>query len=408
MANRIKVKRGTDADRLVSNLETNEISYSTGGDDGGRPRRFWVTDTSATANEANNSDVLIGPFEFVGSSKIQVDADYTTGRVQFSLIADQTFNPTRTLLLNGAGYTNAYTTGTNSSTQLVTTEAWPSDNPVLEAKEVYGSTVNHKITLKNDAGANPVKADYAEVVMEGTTTTFDQSELQAYDSIVWDDLTTTAQKNFNTVVSTPATFAATVSNGTVTTMTGDSKTYTLNIKPAASSGFPDRSTSTAASWGWKVAWFPAQNEDWDEDNLPTVAEINQGIANGGGVTIAYRPWAMNNGQGVKCTFTTPSGQGNNWAIYFVTTTDSATGGFPTAVDSYGWEPYAYSSSNLGQTLTEVTNRGAAKVRDVAAGATQIGSIGQNGMAKFYRIWKLSPPGGYTGGQTQTVYLRDKD
>lgn len=425
MANKIKVKRGAENDRAGATITDYEIHYSTQNGGTGRPERFWVADSNATAKDGGG-DLLVGPFEFVSSDgKISVSADYQTGRVSFGLIADKTYNPTRTFKLNLGGYTTAFRDTTDGNQNIQTASLPYNGNLVAEAGESFGGNYgsvdrNHQITVKNDSGENPVLIDHAYVNVEGTTTTFSQTELQAADGTVWQDTVNTASQNFNTIVATPGTFGATVSgSGTVQSITGDSVTDTLVAVPDINEvGFSNSTLSRSFKWGWRVTWFASQNPNYGYNAgsgqfvYPTASEITSAVNATGGEAVAYRPWDLNGGSGVKVTVNLPAGSG--WYFYLVTTT--APPNFQpgeSGEDPYGWIPYAYSTGNLQQTLTEVTDRlnvlgHGNSIWSTSSNGGHFGSFGQTSFTKHYRIWRMDVPGGWSGDQSFTFLIRDKD
>lgn len=366
MSNRIKVKRGTDANRLNAPLQDNEISYSTDNVSGdGRPRRFWVTDSTATATEHNGNDVLIGPFEFeAGSSgKIAVVADYSTGKVVIDYVDPSTFNPTLTFnAFANAGDTNFGGTsyGTNA-------------NPIVEVLDEFDGT--HVATVTKASGTSEVEIDYAYVnVGSGNTLPFG-GNLASLNN----ETAASGSLNINTD------YAISGSNFNATNLGSRQIAAVVSAQAAASSGVTTvRDFTRQLRFGWRIRGFYSAAQ-YNEFDVSTT--LRQAIVGGGSVfnTVVQSPKGTPNSNTLY-SYQLPA-SGGPYFLYFVHSCMPGLDGNNNEIDTFGWTPtFRLQGSGGAENWFEVTNLDEAVVLQCSGGgALFIG--GQTNTVKQYRVWR---------------------
>lgn len=366
MSNRIKVKRGTDANRLNATLQDNEISYSTGNASGeGRPRRFWVTDGSAPQDEANGGDVLIGPFEFeAGSSgKIAVVADYSTGKVVIDYVEPSTFNPTLTF--------NAFANA--GTTSLGGTSYGSNANPIVEVLDEFDGT--HVASVTKASGTTEVEIDHAFVNVGGGNTINFGGNLASLNNV------TAASGSLN--IDTDYAISGSVFNAT--NLANRQIAAVVSAQAAASSGITTVRTFTRQlRFGWRIRGFYSAAQFNEFDVGPT---LRQAIVGGGSVfnTVVQSPNGTPNSNTLY-SYQLPA-SGGPYFLYFVHSCMPDADGNNNAIDTFGWTPtFRLQGSGGAENWFEVTNLADSVVLQCSAG-DQLFIGGQTNTAKQYRVWR---------------------
>lgn len=344
MPNKIKVRRGTDAQRQgATTLDNYEVHYSTGNSSNGRPERLWVADSAAGAH-ANSGDVLIGPYEFLsGDSRIGVTTDYATGRVIISYVDAATFGPSRSITQVASTYSN---------------------NSTIEVGDVFGGP--HSLTVGVGGGANEVKPDRAGYTYSGSTAYF-ASPLNAIDGTLLNS--GTQSLSWSQSISAPANFSLSGSRNVP---------VTLFVDPPAASGFSQVSSNFNFAFGWRVRGFISTTL-YTPVLLPTAANIT---STSGSNISRFNAVQQTPTSTTQRDYLLPN-DGQQWHAYLVHTCSPDASG-----DLYGWTPSATVVGSGAISLTEVTA--------ITAGDYVEGNIGGQATTKYYRVWRFGGTTGFFG------------
>jgi len=354
MANKIKVRRGTDTQRTsATTLEDHEIHYSTGNAGDGRPERLWIADSAAGAH-ANSGDVLIGPFRFAGGSsgRIVVDADYQTGDVVIDYQDAATFNPSSSLSAAASTY---------------------STNAIVEAGDSF--TGPHTISVVQGSGGNEVAIDRASVSYLGSTTNF-ASPLNAIDG----STAASGSLSWSQSIATPSSFSI--------SSIGSRRTgISVAMDPEQGSSFSADTETRYFNFGWRVRGFIATTQ-YSALSLPSSTVVT-------GSGSQFNDVVQTPSNAFTKSWVLPAG--SSWYLYFLHTC-SPDGSPGSVVDDYGWTP-TFTLVGSGQVgFVEVTDLVEGDLYDTGTG----GNIGGQSNGKSYRIWRS--PFTYAGGQTITLQI----
>ena len=354
MANKIKVRRGTDVQRTgATTLEDHEIHYSTANAGDGRPERLCVADSSAGAH-ANSGDVLIGPFRFEGgaSGRIVVNADYQTGQVVIDYQDAATYSPSSSLTAVASTYSN---------------------NASVEAGDTF--TGPHTISVAKGSGGNEVLIDRASVTYLGSTTNF-ASPLNAVDGAT----AATGSLSWSQSIPTPANFS-------IGNIADRRAAVTVTMDPAQGSGFSADAEARYFNFGWRVRGFVATTQ-YSSLSLP-----NSTVVTGSGSQ--FNDVVQTPTTAFTKSWTLPSG--SNWYLYFLHSC-SPDGSPGSITDEFGWTP-TFTLVGSGQVgFVEVTDLAEGDLYQTGTG----GNVGGQSAAKTYRLWRS--PFTYAGGQTITLQI----
>lgn len=354
MPNKIKVRRGSDAQRTSSTtIEDHEIHYSTGNAGDGRPERLWIADSSAGAH-ANSGDVLVGPFRFAAgaSGRILVNADYQTGQVVIDYQDAATFSPSATLSAVASTYSGGAT---------------------VEVGDAF--TGPHTVSVAKGAGGNEVLIDRASVAYLASTTNF-ASPLNAVDG----STAASGSLSWSQSIPTPSGFS-------IGNVADRRVAVTVTMDPAQGSGFAADAEVKHFNFGWRVRGFIATTQ-YSALSLPnstvvagTGSQFNDVIQTP--TTAFTRSWTL------------PAG--SSWYLYLMHTCGPQ--GSPGSVtDAYGWTP-TFTLVGSGQVgFVEVTDLVEGDLYETGTG----GNVGGQSVAKSYRLWRS--PFTYAGGQTITLQI----
>ena len=380
MSNKIKVKRGTEAERTQATLDNYEIHYSTqNGTGSGQAERLWITDPAA-ANK-NGADLLVGPFKFVEgpSGKIRVTANYSTGNVEIDYREPSTFDPTMSATFRANSYSN---------------------NAVLEAGDAFNNTTTgHSLTIASRDIATELAIDWGtyEYQFVGSPSGVGGSfpaPLDAQDNVTISGGTSSTRTLTGLSIPTPPTFTLTGAGNLNTRR----QAFTVKARTTTFDGDLLDQATYYANFGWRVRGFISQ-QLFTSANLPTAADIT-----GSGSRfhyIAQTPTTATSHNTTKFALPNDSAA---YHLYIVTTCGqgNANSGSP---DEYGWTPSLVQTNAAGVVTGTITPL---EVTDYANGDLVIASIGGtnnsalgNQNAKAYRVWRLtSAP---QPGNGDTVY-----
>lgn len=345
MPNKIKIRRGTDANRTgATTIQDYEVHYSTSNSGTGRPERLWVADSAAAAR--NSDDLLIGPFEFVsGDSRIGVTTDYVNGRVTISYVDAATFNPSRSLTAVASTYSN---------------------NDTIEVGDTFGGP--HSLTVGIGGGANEVKIDRAGYTYNSSTSYF-ASPLNALDGTVLNS--GTQSLSWSQSISVPAGFA-------ISNLNNRRVPVTLTCDPPTASGFSAASSTLYFNFGWRLRGFISTTLH-NSSSLPTAANIT---STSGSHISRFNAISQTPTSATQYNWLLPN-DAQQWHVYLVHTCSPDTSG-----DLFGWTPAATVVGSGAIGLTEVTN--------IVAGDYVTGNIGGQSTTKYYRVWRVGGTSGYYG------------
>lgn len=351
MPNKIRVRRGTDAQRTAAtNIDNYEIHYSTGNAGDGRPERLWIADSAATAG--NSGDLLVGPFSFhSGSNQITVSTDYQTGRVTIGYQDAATFAPSRSVTRVASTYSN---------------------NSTIEVGDAF--TGSHTFTVTVGSGSNEIGIDRAGFTYLSNTTNF-ASPLNAIDGLL---LNSGSQSlSWAQSLSAPANFS-------IANIANRRRVVTIFTDPPAGSGFSQTSSTANFDFGWRVRGFVSTTL-YNAQSLPTVAQVT---STSGANISRFNEIQQTPTSATVRNYLLPN-DGQQWHCYLVHSCDPVEGS-PVA-DGYGWTPSATVVGSGAIALTEVTDLANQDLLICGAGQSNLG--GQTTSQKIYRIWRF---GGQTG------------
>lgn len=360
MANKIRVKRGTDLARKGANPDQYEIHYSTQNGDDGRPERLWVTDSSSAT--ANAGDVLIGPYEFVsGDPRIGVTTDHVNGTVSIAYVDEATWNPSQSLTEVASGYSN---------------------NSTIEAGDTFNGP--HTITVTTGSGANEVKIDRAGFI-NGAATTYFASPLDEIDNNVL--ASGSASYSWSQSIATPTAFE--IAN--IATRRYD---ITVFCDPEQGSGQSRDQSTQRFNWGWRIAGFVSTSA-YTSLSLPTASQI---VSTSGSNINQFNTVRQTPTSAFQEGFTLPN-DGQFWYPYLVHTCspEDVAG---TYEDAFGWTPSATLVGSGSVGLTEITDLAAGDLIFTATNGTQIGGQAN---AKTYRMWRIGGASGYYGDGSTLLF-----
>lgn len=359
MSNKIKVRRGSDADRKnATTIQDYEIHYSTANSDGaGRPERLWVADSNAAAG--NSQDLLVGPFEFVsGDARITVNTDYQTGRVTIGYLDAATWNPSQSVTRVASTYSN---------------------NSTIEAGDSFGGP--HTLTVTTGSGANEIRIDRAGYTFNNAFAYF-ASPLDAIDGNVL--ASGSANLSWSQNIATPAGFS--IANL-------DTRRVKVRVfaDPPAGSGFSQDGSDHYFGFGWRLRGF-VSTQAFSSATLPTVSQIT---STSGSNLSRFNSIVQTPTTATQYNYALPN-DGQKWFPYLVHTCAPDPSG-----DLYGWEPSVsvVGSGPIG--ISEVTQLTSAEVVVVGASGQNLG--GQS-VAKAYRVWRIGSSDGYTGNGSTLQFI----